>query len=182
MSILYVMDWLGEFDFEYFFTSTASKYNVSGVYMIIEIFPNNKGRINHVGKTESSLKKRIQDHYLQIIGGLKIIPKEYRSQSNDWNPNWNHKYYRDVILDEHKFQGLIKESFNFVNLCKIYLHIPKWGDLRNIQKNLIHDLQPAGMKILHSLPKDRFDIKHKNPKWRNIKLRNQFSVKDIFID
>jgi len=183
MSVRHEIDWLGDFDFEYFFSDTASKFDVSGVYMLIELFSNNEGRINHIGKANTSLRKRIQDHYLQIIGGSIFIPKKYRSLNTDWVPDWKNKINVDVIFDEIKFRDLAKEAYDFVNSCKIYLHVPLTGDPRNIQKNLIHDLQPAGMKIsAYSPPKERYDIKHKNPKWRNIKLRNQFSVKDVFID
>lgn len=149
------------------------KYRCSGVYLHVVNFPNGIEKLAYVGKA-NNLFIRQQQHYAHILGGLYMIPEEFRSTNMKWEPNWEIRHTANIMTKIEDFMKLVKDGYQYAMERKVYLCIKDWNySTREVERSLLYKLKPYGTKIgTKSEPNNLLNINHIHPdsnNWETIK-------------
>lgn len=162
------------------------QFNVPGVYLWVEDLPNQVGkRLSYVGKASGkpTLYARQLQHYAYTVGGLYMIPREYRDERTKWAVDWKRPECVSVMLDEEQFIRVVRDGFRLAAATAVYLAPYRDGDLGVLEANLLYALQPTGTdRGTRYPPKTRLEVLHTGATlWICPDTRRQFKEESLVI-
>jgi len=142
-------------------------FDQAGVYLMF--LSGEPERVNYVGKAcgAPTLLRRQMEHYARQIGGLYTIPADHRRNKKEWVPDLRDPSVAQTVLNKNDFLALIEDAFDLAKKTEVYLAPYEDKEvLKQIERNLLYDLQPSGTKWgTKSPPPTVLDIRHKKAKW-----------------
>jgi hypothetical protein len=174
-----VVEWDGPYSLSAFIGDTALKerFDKPGVYIWIETLPDGTCRLAYVGRATGrpTLWKRQMQHYAYMVGGLYMIPKEFRADGTAWVPDWTRLETARTLLDRPKFAAVIDDAFRYAAACQVYLWVvPPGTDVRIVERNLLYDFKPTSTDWgKGSSPGCRLTLCHRSPRWLTPEIRAQ---------
>lgn len=159
------LNWEGPYALKDFLTK-YKEYEKPGVYFWIS--PDELGvqNISYIGKSESSIRKRMIEHYRNLIAGLyTMLPHERINSKKEWRPDTSLPNVIKVITCEEKYIEIIKDGFKLANdpqTSTIYVATLEKDKTKHVERQLLFDIKPSGTKWgTKTEPPNPITIKHK---------------------
>lgn len=143
-----------------------------GVYLWIDPLGDVANEIVYVGRTRTSLKARLWQHYLYQTCGCYDVPTHPIDSTGYWQPGRPTPTVCHIMSDREKFMKVAAAAWDYANL-RLKVSVAKISrDLVTadgrplvdaVERQLLWDLKPKFTKPgTRKAPEQQFEITHKN--------------------
>jgi hypothetical protein len=129
---------------------------------------------------KTTVWKRIIDHYINLVSGRYIIPKEFRESNDQWSIDWDDAEVRSVLSDSEKFVEIVRQGFRVAGASTISAApLPaSLVDAHAVERQLLWDLQPFETTSgTRTAPINSLQFLHRGPSWCTDPVRQKIRIR-----